>query len=103
MDCTINNHCAKIAFESVGSRNQTSDVVITAAPNANEINNRDIAHFPKYFLLLLNARIIPAAVIKTAEVIIIPLINSKGYTMMLLPLTFTSGKTGTLHQLLCPT
>ena len=85
MNCTINNHCAKIAFESVGSRNQTSDVVITAAPNTNEINNRDIAHFPKYFLLLLNARIIPAAVIKTAEVIIIPLINSRGYTMMYYP------------------
>ena len=85
MNCTINNHSAEYAFESVGSRNQTSDAVITAAPNTNEINNRNIDHFLKYFLLLLNARIIPAAVIKTAEVIIIPLINSRGYTMMYYP------------------
>ncbi|MCK4783716.1 MAG: hypothetical protein KAV87_08205 [Desulfobacteraceae bacterium] len=61
--------------------------MITAAPNTNEISNRDIAHFLKYCLLLLNARIIPAAVIKTAEVIIIPLVNSRGYTMMYYSLT----------------
>lgn len=87
MNCTINNHSAKIAFESVGSRNQTSDVVIAAAPNTNEISNRDIAHFLKYCLLLPNARKIPATVIKAAELIIIPLINSKGYIKMYYPLT----------------
>ena len=82
MNCTINNHSAKSAFESVGSRSQTSDVVITVAPNTNEVKSRDIAHFLKYFLILLNARKIPVTVIKVAEVIIIPLINSKGYTKM---------------------
>ena len=86
-NCTINNHNAKTAFESVGSRNQKSDVVITTTPNTNEINNRDIGHFLKYFLILLNARKIPATIIKAAEEIIIPLINSRGYIKMYYSLT----------------
>ena len=87
MNCRINNHCAKSAFKSVGSRNQTSDAVITATPTTNEITNRDIAHFLKYRLLPLNARKIPETIIKAAELIIIPLINSKGYTTTNHPLT----------------
>ena len=87
MNCTIINHSAKFALKSVGSRNQTSDVAITAAPNTNEIENRDKAHFLKYCLILLNARNIPVTVIKVAEVIIIPLINSKGYIKMYYSLT----------------
>jgi len=61
--------------------------VITAAPNTNEIKNRYIAHFLKYCLILLNARKITVTVIKVAEVIIIPLINSKGYIKMYYSLT----------------
>jgi len=87
MNCTINNHRAKFALKSVGSRNQKSDVMITTTPNTNEISNRDIGHFLKYFLILLNARKIPATIIKAAEEIIIPLINSKEYIKMYYSLT----------------